>query len=202
MIPVFVRVTQITLLLLVMACGSVTVHLDSEIKDETDVTHDLQYEISGAIASKMAEEFDGNELPERCTHDITSEEIKISCKELSSSGLEKAGDQDEGFDFKVTKTDKGSHWEYRASMGNFFFSTQDELDELEDNPFAEGMDIDMILRMRFHWTVKMPGEITDGNADTFEEGVASFTAKLDDPREEFVVVSREKKPRGLFGSCN
>lgn len=50
----------------------------------------------------------------------------------------------------------------------------------------------------------MPGDFVESssNADSYEDGVASFTITLEDEREAFTVVSREKKGGGGLFSCN
>ena len=157
-------------------------------------------EASGQIALLMAAEFDQDEIDEidgDCSVDIdeANEEFSLSCRDLSQEGLSEGQVEREGFEFEVTKTDKGDHWEYRTTMPNIFFDAEEEL---KDNPFFSGDDLDAIIKLRFHWTVEMPGEVVESNAGAYEEGTASFTARLGDDRETFAVVSQQDKG----GSCN
>ena len=77
--------------------------------------------------------------------------------------------------------------------------------EAEGNPLAEGLDADAILKFRFYWNVSMRGDVVEGesNMNSLDEnGMAVFVGKPGDERDSFVVVSRQKKPTGLFGSCS
>ena len=148
----------------------------------------------------MSEEVDEDEIggiDEDCSVDIdeVNEEFSLSCKGLSQEELSEGQVEGEGFDSQVIKNDLGDQWEYRITMVNPFYGTDEEL---EDNPFADAESLDAIIRLRFRWTVQMPGEVVESNANTYEKGTASFSTKWDDNRETFVVVSRQDKG----GSCN
>ena len=193
------------LVLLVMvfalACGSMTIRIDTEVVDENEVTHNLQFEASGQIAELITEDWDPNELPDECESSVSSEMFEITCKGLSDTDgvLGDLDESDESLSVEVTKTDMDSYWEYRVSMPNTSYGAEEDI---EDNPFAEGLDMDAILKYRFYWSVKAPGEIVETNADTFEGREASFTVKLDDDRETLFVVSRKDKSSGFLGGCN
>ena len=187
-------------MLLVLACGAMTIRIDTEVSDETEIKHSIEMEASGQIANILAEEFDLEELDDidgdcNVNVDEANEEFSLSCNNLSQGGLSEGQVEGEGFEFDVLKTDKGDHWEYQATMPNIFFDAEEEL---EDNPFFSADDLDAIIKLRFHWTVEMPGEVVESNADTHEKGTASLTAKLRDERETFVVVSQQDKGVG----CN
>ncbi len=198
--PKLSRLVSMAIMVLVLACGAVTIRIDTEVMDEADIKHDIQMDASGQIAIAVAEELNPDELDELdgdCSVDIdeANEAFSLSCKNLSQESLSEGEIGGEGLLVEVTKTDIGDKWEYRATMRNSFSVTEEEL---EDNPFAEGMATDAIIKFRLHWTVEMPGEIVESNANTYDKGTASFTAKLDDDRDTFVVVSRQDKG----GSCN
>ncbi len=199
--PKFARLVTLGVMLMVLACGAMTIRIDTEVADETEIKHEIQMEASGQIAVMMAEEFDQGEIDEidgDCSLDIdeANEEFSLSCKDLSQEGLSEGQVEGEGFDLKVIKTDMGDYWEYRATMPNPFFGTEEEL---EDTPLFSGDDLDAIIKLRFHWTVEMPGEVVESNANTYEKATASFTTKLDDDRETLVVVSQQDKGGG---GCN
>lgn len=199
--PKFARLVTLGVMLLVLACGAMTIRIDTEVADETEIKHEIQVEASGQIALMVAEEFDQEEIDEidgDCNVDIdeANEEFSLTCNNLSQEGLLEGQVEGEAFDLRVTKTDMGDYWEYRATMPNTFFDAEEEL---EDNPLFSGDDLDAIIRLRFHWTIQMPGEVVESNADTYEKETASFTAKLGDERETFVVVSQQDKGGG---SCN
>ena len=193
------------LVLLVMvfflACGSMTISIDTEVVDEDEVTHDLQFQTSGQIAALITEQWDLNALPEECDSSVDGEVLGFTCTGLSELDfdLDTLDESDNSFSVEVTETETDSYWEYRVSMPNTFY---DATEEIESNPFAEGLDLDAILKLRFHWSVKMPGEIVETNAGTFEGSEASFTVKLDDDRETLFVVSRRDKSSGFLGACN
>ena len=198
--PKLSRLVSMAIMVLVLACGAVTIRIDTEVMDEADIKHDIQMDASGQIAIAVAEELNPDELDELdgdCSVDIdeANEAFSLSCKNLSQESLSEGEIGGEGLLVEVTKTDIGDKWEYRATMRNSFSVTEEEL---EDNPFAEGMATDAIIKFRLHWTVEMPGEIVESNANTYDKETASFTAKLDDDRDTFVVVSRQDKG----GSCN
>ena len=198
--PKLARVLTLGVMLLVLACGAMTIRIDTDVTDETEVKHEIQIEASGQIALTIAEDFNQEELDEsdgNCTveEDQTQQEFYLECSDLSQAGLQAGEVDDTGFDIQVTKTDLGDQWEYRATMVNTFF---DANEELEDNPLFSGDDLDAIIRLRFHWTVEMPGKVVESNAQQFENGTATFVAKLGDEREVFVVVSQQDKG----GSCN
>ncbi len=198
--PKLSRLVSMAIMVLVLACGAVTIRIDTEVMDEADIKHDIQMDASGQIAIAVAEELNPDELDELdgdCSVDIdeANEAFSLSCKNLSQESLSEGEIGGEGLLVEVTKTDIGDKWEYRATMRNSFSVTEEEL---EDNSFAEAMVTDAIIKFRLHWTVEMPGEIVESNANTYDKGTASFTAKLDDDRDTFVVVSRQDKG----GSCN
>lgn len=199
----FRRLVYMSLIgILLTACGAMTIRIDTEVNDETDITHDLGLEASGHIGTLIAAEFDSNgfdseEMRKKCSSSIESDEVEIKCSNLTQEELSEGDINDQSLPINVTKEDLGDEWEYRAIMVNDF----SEGEELSD-PMLEGMDLDSIIRFRFHWSVKMPGEIVETNADITEDNKASFTVKLDDERERLVVVSRQKKSTGLFGACN
>ena len=199
---------SLAMIFLIMACGAITVELDTEVTDETEITHDFSMQASGQIAALLAGDFDEDDLPESCTSVFDQEMFEVNCTGLSQSDLaeNKLAVGDDGLAVEVTKEDLGDHWEYRVTAMNLFFDAEDELG---DSSLTEGMDldaigmnIDTILKARFRWTVEVPGEILETNADTTEGRVTSFNADLSDTREEFLVVSRQEKSTGLFGSCS
>ncbi len=204
------RLVSVPVIVLALACGAVTIRLDTEVSDETEIKHDIQMEMSGPIAAMASEEFNEDDLDEKCTASIdeAEETFELSCKGLSQSEMRdddlfpssesqenELESQEFDFDVEVTKVDLGDQWEYEARMRNSFSISEEEL---ETDLFTGVMDLDAIIKFRFHWTVDMPGEIVEANADTYEKGTASFIAKLDDDRETFAVVSRQDKG----GSCN
>ena len=196
----FARLITFGVMLMVLACGTITIRIDTEVRDETEIKHNFEMEASGPIALLVAEEWDPNEFDDFGGHcnahiDEANEKVSVSCRDISQEDLSGSEIGDEGLLVEVTKDDLGDKWKYRATMPNSFSATKEEL---EDNPFAEGMSTDAIIKFRLHWTVEIPGEIVESNANTYEEGAASFTAKLDDERETFVVVSQQDKG----GSCN
>ena len=195
------RPLVLLVMVFVLACGSVTIRIDTEVADEDEVTHDLQFEASGQIAALITEEWDPDQLPEECESSVDGEVFEITCMGLSEAdvGLDALDESDDSISVEVTKTETDSYWEYRVSMPNTFYGATEEI---EDNPFAEGLDLDAILKLRLHWSVKVPGEIVETNADTFEGRDASFTVKLDDDRETLLVVSRRDKSSGFLGACN
>ena len=187
--------------LLVMACGAITVEIDTKVEDETDIVHDIRLVASGQIATLMSGEWNEDDLPDNCSASVEIEAFEVECSGLSQANLsgESLTLEDSDFDVQVVKEDKGDYWQYRATTENIFYETDNEL---KDNPLAEGMDIDAILKARFHWTVEMPGEILDSNSDSVEGNRVFFTTSPTDSRRELFVVSQEKKPSGFFGACN
>ena len=118
--------------------------VNTEVADETKITHEIQMEASGQIAIVVAEEFD-LDVGGDCDVDINeaNEEVSLSCKNLSQEGLSDGEIGGAGLLVEVIKTDIGDKWEYRATMVNSFFDIEEEL---EDNPFAEGMTTDLIIK--------------------------------------------------------
>ena len=101
----------LAIIFLGIACGAVTLELDTKVADETDIRHDMRFAASGQIASLVAEDFDEDDLPENCTGEVGLESIDVNCTNLSQSEL--AGNElavgDEGVEVYVTKTDSGDH---------------------------------------------------------------------------------------------
>ena len=195
------RPLVLLVMVFVLACGSLTISIDTEVVDEDEVTHDMQFQASGQIAALLTAEWDPDELPEECESSEDGEVFEITCTGLSEAdlGLDALDESDDSISVEVTTTETDSYWEYRVSMPNTFYGATEEI---EGNPFAEGLSLDAILKLRFHWSVKAPGEIVETNADTFEGSEASFTVKLDDDRETLFVVSRRDKSSGFLGACN
>ena len=198
------------IMLWVLACGAMTIRIDTEVADETEIRHDIEMEASGQMALLMAEQFDPDDIDGECDSNIdtVNERFEVSCKGLSQSELQESEVEGEGFDFNVIKADLGDRWEYRAVMPNIFFGVAEEIKDDQSangqdnnitiNPLADVEDLDAIIKLRFHWTVNVPGEVIESNADTYAKGTASFSAKPDDERETFVVVSQQDKG----GGCN
>lgn len=187
-------------IVMVVACGSMTIRVDSEVSDETDIKHNVQIEASGQIALTLAEQFasdDSDDFDQNCESDIDThnENFSIICDNISQEILSEGEVEGQGLLVTVEKSDLGDQWEYRAVMTNIFFAIEEEL---EDNPFVDSETLDAIVRLRFHWTVEMPGDVVETNADISENKTASFNVRLGDEREIFEVVSRQDKP----GSCN
>ena len=206
------RLLPLILILLVTACGAITIEVDTLVKDENDITHDISLVMSGPIATMALEEVDDTTIDpleneffaENCEQIIDEvdgeDRIKFICSDITHQDLLSAEqDDDDGLDIQITKTDLGDKWEYRATSKNIFHDVDDEL---EDNPFAEGMSVDAIIKTRYYWTLTLPGEIVETNANSSEEGQVKFIGKIGDEREEFVAVSHKEKPKGLFGICN
>ena len=197
----------ITLMLLVVACGAITIDVDTEIKDETDITHDMKYVLSGPIVQLVFEEDEGldeindeinNEfVQENCTVTKDVDRFEITCLDVAHEDM----GSEMSVEVQVTKKDLGNKWEYRATSTNVFFDADDEL--LDDEPLEEDIDIDQILRARQYWTLTMPGEIVETNADsTNEDGSVEFVGKFGDERETFTAVSHKDKGFSLLGLCN
>ena len=83
----FGAIGPLVIMVLVMACGSITIQLDTEVADENDITHDMLLEASGQIATMMGDESDSGEFPEEWTSSIGIERIEIKCSHLSQSEL-------------------------------------------------------------------------------------------------------------------
>ena len=188
------KYVHLGLVLLLIACGSITVDVATDVVDDDNITHTFSIVMSGEVANlagqrdEKLEELDNEFFQENCDVLREVERFEISCRNISHEKLAAEGD-DDSFGIQVTKTDLGDAWEYRATMENIFYGVEDEM---EDSPV--NMDFDMILRARHHWTVTMPGEVTETNSDSNVEGVVKFTGKPGDSRETFTVVSREEKP--------
>ena len=198
--PKLARMVTMGTMLLVLACGAMTIRIDTEISDETEIKHKIDMDASGQIAVALAGEFDVDVLDEidgDCSVDIdeSKQEFSLECTDLSQAGLRAGEVEDTGFNIDVTKVDLGDQWEYRATMVNPF---HDADQELEDNPLFSGDDLDAILRLRFHWMVEMPGDVVESNGEEYEGNTATFSAKLGDEREIFTVVSQQNKG----GGCN
>jgi len=200
------------LLLLVIACGTITIDIETVVRDEDDITHDISMEISGPIATAMLEGVDEGTInpledeffDDNCevvTDEVDEEDrIEVSCIGISHEELASSAEEGEGPEIQITKSDLGDKWEYRATAVNILYDVEDE--EWADTPLPSGVVIDQILKARYYWTVSMPGEVVETNADSTDNGQIEFVGKLGDKRENFVVVSHEEKPRGLFGDCN
>ena len=203
--------------LLAIACGSVLVEINTEVIDENDVRHDLVYEIQGPAAMGMQIEVgEGlDEVPEGCEVTVSVDSVRLTCVGLSQSEARRfmeesplsseVSDEEVPFNGEVSKEDKGSHWEYKASLKNPFYGLNEEIMAGltdEENAMLQGVDLsqgfDAILKLRLKWSVTMPGEVLDSNGDSSEDEVTSFTVTLDDGREDLFVVSRVDKP----GACN
>ncbi len=203
------KLLPLLLTLLMVACGAITIQVDTNVKDENDITHEFSIILSGPIATMAMEEAEDTDLEslqdeffakncEQITDEVDGEDrLEIICSNISHEVLLSERESDDDFDIQVTKTDLGDKWEYRATSTNIFYDADEEL---EDNPFAKTADA--IIKARYYWTLTMPGEIVETNADSNEEGQVKFIGKIGDDREQFVAVSYKEKPKGLFGICN
>lgn len=200
----FSKLFSLPLLLLVIACGAITVDMDTEVKDESEIIHDIRFEASGQIAIMLNRAYEKSEkatLSEQCAVEWDKGVFELLCTDIQRDALTEG--TLEGFEgsavlVEVTVTETEEYWEYRTTQKNGFFDADDLL---KDNPLTEGMSLEAILDYHLDWNVKVPGEIVETNADSTEGGSAVFSAGLSDPREEFFVVSRKNKPFSLFGSC-
>ncbi len=202
----FARIANI-LLILTTACGAVTINLDTRVKNENDIRHDLEVIASGQIALHMADEINhGNpELEEHCriNLDETNRTLNILCENFHKDDNLNIMGPDEPEDIQdsiaTVKNDLGAMWEYETAMPNPMLDLAQDADlgldaqELEDPEY-----LDTILRLRINWTVQVPGNIIETNADLQEKNTATFNLKPGDTRETLKVISRQKKSSG----CN
>lgn len=191
-------IITVSLVLIAIACGSITINLDTEVRDETQIFHAVGMQATGQVAELMSGELDPNEMSEGCTASYEQGTFDLSCPRITDEEMRSQDVGDTSFDIEVTKSDHASFTEYRVSMPNPFLESRAEL---QGNPMADNLDA--IIKLRFYWTVSMPGDIveTESNADTFDGNKASFNVSLDDARDAFTVISRQSKSGGLF-SCN
>ena len=183
----------ITLTLLAVACGSITFDVDTEVKDADAITHDIVLTAEGEIVQIMTEgegfgEF-AESFEENCTMDFDTDNLEIACLDVSHEEMKKAEGGDL-WEIEVTVRDLGDKLEYRATSPNVIYGSEEEF---EDN----------ILKARHYWTLTMPGEIVETNADsTNEDGSVEFVGKIGDERETFTAISHKDKGFSLFGLCN
>lgn len=208
------KFTPLMLTLLLIACGALTVEVHTEVMDERHITHDVRMVVSGSIvAEALGQDTAAGAaglIDKTCTHianQIDGEDrVEISCMGLSHGDL--SAEQKSSFgNIRVTKTDLGDKWEYRATADNIL-STFDK-DEIERTPAAEGRTIDEIITARYYWTLTMPGEIVqtntrpgDGNEEADQTNTVKFVGRIGDDRDTFMAVSHQNKPSSTFGACN
>lgn len=195
------------LALAAVACGTISVELDSRVSQAGDIAHDMDVTIEGPIVALAAmgaamegEDFTAEaigleELPEGCDADVSGDTIRLSCEDLAQEDLEDAADEGFGLRLEETETDDGT--EYHISMPYVF----EGLDPAAD---PEMIDFgDEVLEMTFSWDVTMPGEIIQdrSNADSYSKSTASFRSELGDgdTRETFEVTSIVRPESG--GAC-
>ena len=147
------KIIPLILTLLVVACGAITIEIDTKVKDENDITHDISLVMSGPIATMVLEEADDTAIDmeseffvqncEQTIDEVDGEDrIEFTCSGIPHQilSVQDVGsaeqDGDDGLDIQVTKIDLGDKWEYRATSTNIFYDADGEL---EDNPFAQGM---------------------------------------------------------------
>ena len=182
--------------------------IDTDIKNDTNIVHDLSVELQGQIVALVKGEANdtgidvNNEFfKDNCTLSESFDRMSITCKGVQQQELE---DVDGGImsDIRVSKIDKGDSYEYRAFLRNTMIDAASEAEA--DNSLIEGMDMNAILGYSFSWRVEMPGTIVSEktNADSVDGSSAEFISSWDDTRETFEVVSLERKSRGIFGACN
>ncbi|MXY20403.1 MAG: hypothetical protein F4Y49_03605 [Dehalococcoidia bacterium] len=183
-----------------IACGSITMSIDTEVKSAEDIVHTIGIEAEGPIAEMMTGSggLDVDDIPASCEVNTSYEKLSIKCNDLPHTELGFIG-EGQGQAISISVSENDEYVEYTARMLNTFVDPDQEA-ELQNNPFGS---VDDIIKFRVYWNVAMPGEFVESasNADSYEDGIASFTITLEDDRDVFTVVSRKKKGGGLF-SCN
>ena len=170
------------LMLAAIGCGSVTMSMTTEVRDDVEAVNSLSVSATGDIAKIFDNSF--KEIrgvwDDKCDPSYSGDQFEVSCSEFTTSELNSGA----GLDLQVVKSELSSHTEYRASMTNPFWEAREDI---ESDSLAEGVDT-----LRFQWNVDMPGEIveSDTNADSIDGNVAEFDISLDDTRRILTVVSR------------
>ena len=188
-----------------IACGTITVDIDTDISEAGEMTHSFAIEMKGQMAGLIGAEIgqddtvSNEELKPYCNVSTGADSFKFICEDVPHSALGERGEELGAFDITLSQQDTGDGTEYRVSMPNAF---------REDGSLSLGdtgmVDPNLVLALSFTWDVTMPGEVgeSQSNADSYDGSTARFTASWDDGREAFEVVSHRKKSSGLFGSCN
>lgn len=177
------------LILLALAAVACTVSIDvtTRLQDLNDVTHDLEYTYYIPDSTTENGERDESGVDDLglfdSVHCSVSEEFldaTVTCTDLPHSMFvqSSAAGENTSIEVNVSRTDSGEQWVFRAEMVNPLADNQDE--------FSEG-DVS--------WTVHLPGVIIRSNADVVHEddGIAKFSADLEDSREMFFAVSAQDK---------
>ena len=196
------------LLLLAIACGAITIDLDTEVSETGDMTHGIALVIEGPLVALMAEEIPEGEplfegMPANCDASTGEESISLNCEDIPHS--EFIADEELGFDVQVIQTETEDGTEYRVSMPYIFEDAESSGSEDDSSLEGLGFDPNLILELSFSWDVTVPGDIVQSksNADSYDGSTARFETTLgDDDRKVFEVVSLVEKSSGSSGGCN
>ena len=170
--------TVAAVVLLLAAACSVSLDMTTRVTDLDNITHDLEY--SYPDLSSPAQEDDLGAFDSRyCTKAEEDGNIVVTCSGIPHSLLVQAevAGEESSIQINATRKDLGEQWEYRIVMANPFTDL---------GGFDEG---------DLSWEVNLPGKIVDSNADSVSEndGMAEFSADLEDSRSTFFAVSVKDK---------
>jgi hypothetical protein len=222
------------LVLTLFGCGTVAVNVNTDIQSPDDFTHTMEIVLTGFLAEmadeQMDEQFNAQELRDE-GWDVTVERLEEgedkklvfkasrhfegeeAAKLTSGEGLQLL-QEELGFTLETKEFDGGI--EYRVALNpqsgteeadqegdeSISFDGEDAVD-LGDfsEAFGEAM-LDSFFQL--NWTVSVPGEIVDTNADSYEGNQATWHLKGSDlvQAEEMYLVSRVEEGTGFLAGCN
>ena len=201
------RYASLAVLLIVLGCGSMSIDMKTTVQDIENFSHEMTVTATGELREGFTEDLATEDLRAEgwevsIVDDGDATTVKMSRDFVGDFGsLASASELFENLKIEAEETDEGI--EYRAS-----FSLADpEGDDLISQDDLTGMDELMLQSFAdtftLKWTVEIPGEIIDTNAETQEGNVVTWDLDLLDLVEapNLYVVSLERKSSGLFGLC-
>jgi len=212
-------VATLSLVLLLAACGTIKIDIDTRVRDLEDFSHTIEITatdqlalmIEGSLRDQSAEDsiqFDfateNGVLTATSSHRFTGEAAKAELEKQDDTSIVNT------FVFGLTATETADGVLYRASykVNDIADFGDDPASDSETDPFGIGNDIEESMKgllegmMLFNWKVEMPGEIVDSNADVVTGSSATFSLSTSELQGTVEIWVESLVKNSSSGSCN
>ena len=208
----------LSLVLLLAACGTIKIDLDTRVRDLEDFSHTIEITATDQLALMIEEslrdenaensmQFDfateNGTLTATASHRFTGEAAKIKLEDQDDTSLVNM--------FRLTAIETADGLLYRAAYKTSEIAglrddpaSDSETDQfgIDTEAFEESMETLIEGMMLFNWNVEMPGEIIDSNADVVTGSSATFSLNTNEMQETDEIWVESLVKNSSSGSCN
>ncbi|MDA1189638.1 MAG: hypothetical protein O2854_08200 [Chloroflexi bacterium] len=194
--------------MLVAACGTLSADLVTTVREDGTFTQTITIHATGGMADIIPIAYDIPTLESEGweVELTTSGDGEDAMSNLTISGTftfeqfqDKVGRQliEPLNTAKITVIEEPTHFEYRAALGQD--ATSGTRDTTSGGLGYDRSDLELAESLVITWTLTLPGEIVDTNADTFEGNTATWTIDLLELEDTTGLYAVSRVSKG--GSC-